>query len=138
MAQFKLDGDQAAHVADLLAAGAGKAQGDVSDMVLALKQAGTVSAQTGLSLEETVGALAALAEQSLLGSDAGTSFKTMLAALTPNSKKAAEAMEAYNIHAFDAQGNFVGMTALAGQLQARPRRPDRRAAGDGARDDLRV
>ncbi len=117
LAQFKLDGDQAVHVADLLAAGAGKAQGDVSDMVLALKQAGTVSSQTGLSLEETVGSLAAMAEQSLLGSDAGTSFKTMLAALTPNSEKAADAMEAYNIHAFDAQGNFVGMTELAGQLR---------------------
>jgi TP901 family phage tail tape measure protein len=118
MAQFKLEGDQATHVADLLAAGAGKAQGDVSDMVMALKQAGTVSAQTGLSLEETVAALSAMAEQSLLGSDAGTSFKTMLAALTPNSKKAADAMEQYNINAFDAQGNFVGMTELAGQLQA--------------------
>lgn len=118
MAQFKLEGADVPHIADLLAAGAGKAQGDVSDMVLALKQAGTVSAQTGLSLEETVGSLAAMAEQSLLGSDAGTSFKTMLAALTPNSEKAASAMEQYNIHAFDAQGNFVGMTELAGQLQA--------------------
>lgn len=118
MAQFKLKGDQATHVADLLAAGAGKAQGDVSDMVMALKQAGTVSAQTGLSIEETTGTLAALAEQSLLGSDAGTSFKTMLAALTPNSNAARKAMEQYNIQAFDAQGNFVGMTELAGQLRA--------------------
>lgn len=117
MAQFKLDGSEATHVADLLAAGAGKAQGDVSDMVFALKQAGTVSAQTGLTIEETTGALAAMAEQSLLGSDAGTSFKTMLAALTPNSDKAAEAMDRYNISAFDAQGNFVGMTELAGQLE---------------------
>lgn len=117
MAQFKLEGDQVPHVADLLAAAAGKAQGEVSDMVMALKQAGTVSAQTGLSLEETTGTLAAMAEQSLLGSDAGTSFKTMLAALTPNSTKAARAMEDYNIHAFDAQGKFVGMTELAGQLR---------------------
>lgn len=117
MAQFKLDGEDVPHIADLLAAGAGKAQGEVSDMVMALKQAGTVSAQTGLTLEETTGALAAMAEQSLLGSDAGTSFKTMLAALTPNSDAAAAAMEKYNIHAFDAQGNFVGMTELAGQLE---------------------
>lgn len=118
MAQFGLSGDQVPHIADLLAAAAGKAQGEVSDMVFALKQAGTVSAQTGLTLEETTGALAAMAEQSLLGSDAGTSFKTMLSALTPNSKKAADAMAEYNIHAFDAQGNFVGMTELAGQLEA--------------------
>lgn len=118
MAQFKLDGSQVPHIADLMAAAAGKAQGEVSDMVMALKQGGTVAAQTGLSLEETTGALAAMAEQSLLGSDAGTSFKTMLSSLTPNSEKAAKAMEQYNIHAFDAQGNFIGMTELAGQLES--------------------
>ncbi|WP_294567621.1 phage tail tape measure protein [uncultured Arthrobacter sp.] len=118
MAQFGLEGEQVPHIADLLAAAAGKAQGEVSDMVYALKMGGTVAAQTGLTLEETTGTLAALAEQSLLGSDAGTSFKTMLASLTPNSKKARDAMELYNIQAFDAQGNFVGMTELAGQLES--------------------
>lgn len=117
MAQFNLEGSQVPHIADLLAAAAGKAQGEVSDMVMALKQSGTVAAQTGLTLEETTGTLAAFAEQSLLGSDAGTSFKQMLAALTPNGAKAASAMEQYNIEAFDAQGNFVGMTALAGSLR---------------------
>lgn len=118
MAQFKLEGDQVPHVADLMAAAAGKAQGDVSDMVMALKQGGTVAAQTGLSIEETTASFAALAEQSLLGSDAGTSFKTFLASLTPATDKARDAMAQYNISAFDAQGNFVGMTKLAGQLRA--------------------
>jgi TP901 family phage tail tape measure protein len=117
MAQFKLDGEDVPHIADLLAAGAGKAQGEVSDMVMALKQAGTVSSQTGLSLEETTGALAAMAEQSLLGSDAGTSFKTFLASLTPNSAKAAEAMDELGFSAFDAQGNFVGLEQVAGRMR---------------------
>jgi TP901 family phage tail tape measure protein len=117
MAQFKLDGEDVPHIADLLAAGAGKAQGEVSDMVMALKQAGTVSSQTGLSLEETTGALAAMAEQSLLGSDAGTSFKTFLASLTPNSAKAAEAMDEFGFSAFDAQGKFVGLEEVAGRMQ---------------------
>ena len=117
MAQFKLDGEDVPHIADLLAAGAGKAQGEVSDMVMALKQAGTVSSQTGLTLEETTGALAAMAEQSLLGSDAGTSFKQMLASLTPNSEKAANTMQDLGFSAYDAQGNFIGMTALAGEMR---------------------
>lgn len=117
MAQFKIEGGEVPHVADLLAAAAGKAQGDVSDMVMALKQGGTVAAQTGLSIEETTASFAALAEQSLLGSDAGTSFKTFLASLTPATDKARAAMEQYNIQAFDTQGNFVGMTDLAGQLR---------------------
>ena len=118
MTQFRLSGDQVEHVADLLAAGAGKAQGEVSDLGMALKQSGLVASQTGLSIEETVGTLSAFASAGLLGSDAGTSFKTMLQSLTPSSVKAKEKMEELGISAYDAQGNFVGITDFAGQLQS--------------------
>uniref|UniRef100_UPI0025D84B0E phage tail tape measure protein n=1 Tax=uncultured Aeromicrobium sp. TaxID=337820 RepID=UPI0025D84B0E len=80
---FNLSGKDMSHVADLLAAGAGKAMGDVSDLSQALAQGGQVAAATGLSIEETTATLAAFASQGLLGSDAGTSFKTMLQRLTP-------------------------------------------------------
>jgi hypothetical protein len=49
------------HVADLLAAGAGKAQGSVHDMGYALNQSGLVAAQFGLSIEDTTGVLAEFA-----------------------------------------------------------------------------
>ena len=117
MTQFKLGGEDVSHVADLLAAGAGKAQGDVSDLGAALKQSGLIAAQTGLSIEETVGTLSAFASAGLIGSDAGTSFKTMLQSLTPNSEKAASAMEAMGFSAYDAQGNFKGMTTVAADLR---------------------
>lgn len=117
MKQFKLSGDQLPHVADLLAAGAGKAQGSVEDLGNALKQGGLIASQTGLSIEETTGGLAAFAASGLLGSDAGTSFKTMLQALTPNSAAAASKMAELGISAFDAQGNFVGLAGFAGNLQ---------------------
>lgn len=116
LTQFKLSGSDVGHVADLLAAGAGKAMGDVSDLGMALKQAGLVASQTGLSIEETTGGLAAFASAGLLGSDAGTSFKTMLLNMTPQSKQAAKYMEELGIHAYDAQGKFVGLANYAGQL----------------------
>lgn len=116
--QFRLQGEQIPHVADLLAAGAGKAQGGVGDLGMALKQSGLVASQTGLSIEETVGALSEFASAGLLGSDAGTAFKAMLQALTPNSDEAAAAIEKYNLSAYDAQGNFIGMTEFAGKLRA--------------------
>ena len=47
LTQFKLAGKDVPHVADLLAAGAGKAQGDVSDLAMALKQSGLVASQMG-------------------------------------------------------------------------------------------
>lgn len=118
MTQFKLGGDQVNHVADLLAAGAGKAQGGVTDLGAALQQSGLVAAQTGLSIEETVGTLAEFASAGLIGSDAGTSFKTMLQALTPSSDAARTAIEKYNLSAYDSQGNFIGMTEYAGKLKA--------------------
>ena len=114
LTQFKLSGSDVGHVADLLAAGAGKAMGDVADLGAALKQSGLVASQTGLSIEETTGALSAFAAAGLLGSDAGTSFKTMLLNMTPQSKKAAQLMESLGISAYDAQGKFVGLAAYAG------------------------
>lgn len=116
LTQFKLNGSDVGHVADLLAAGAGKAMGDVADLGAALKQSGLVASQTGLSIEETTGALSAFAAAGLLGSDAGTSFKTMLLNMTPQSKQAAKYMEQLGISAYDAEGKFVGLAAYAGQL----------------------
>lgn len=119
MVQFGLSGKAAGHVADLLAAGAGKAQGEVSDMAAALKQSGLVAAQAGLSIEETTGTLAAFASAGLIGSDAGTSFRTMLLHLMNPSKEAATLISEYGISLYDTSGKFVTMTDLAGQLQAK-------------------
>lgn len=117
LTQFKLSGDKVPHVADLLAAGAGKAQGSVQDLGAALNQSGLVAASTGLTIEEATGSLAAFASAGLTGSDAGTSFKTMLMSLNPNSAAAASLMNELGISAYDAQGNFVGMSEYAGILQ---------------------
>lgn len=117
MTQFKLSGDKLPHIADLLAAGAGKAQGSVQDMGMALKQAGLVADQTGLSIEETTGGLAAFASAGLVGSDAGTSFKSMLQRLTPQSAEAKSKMNELGISAYDAQGNFVGLSKFSENLK---------------------
>jgi TP901 family phage tail tape measure protein len=117
LTQFKLSGDQVPHIADLLAAGAGKAQGSVHDLGEALNQSGLVASSTGLTIEETTGSLAAFASAGLTGSDAGTSFKTMLMSLNPNSAAAATLMNELGIKAYDAQGEFIGMSEYAGVLQ---------------------
>lgn len=117
MTQFGLKGSDIGHVADLLAAGAGKAQGSVGDLGYALKQSGLVAAQTGLSIEETTGTLAAFASAGLVGSDAGTSFKVMLQKLQNPSKEAAGLMQEYGISLYDTEGKFKGITAVAGDLK---------------------
>jgi TP901 family phage tail tape measure protein len=117
LTQFKLKGKDVPHVADLLSAAAGKAQGSVHDMGMALNQAGLVASQTGLSIEDTTGTLAAFANAGLIGSDAGTSFKQMLLMLQAPSDKTRDLMEDLGISAYDASGQFIGITALAGQLK---------------------
>lgn len=94
---FGLQGDQATHVADLLAGASIAAQGEVTDMAMSLQQAGTVSAQAGLSIEQTVGAIALLAKNGLLGSDAGTSLRTTLLRLIPTTKEAKQYTDALGI-----------------------------------------
>lgn len=117
MTQFKLSGTDVGHVADLLAAGAGKAMGGVQELGEGLKQGGLVASAMGMSLEETVAALSAFASAGLLGSDAGTSMKTMLQSLQNPSAKSAKLMDELGISLYDAQGNFAGLANLAGQLE---------------------
>lgn len=117
LTQFGLSGKDVPHVADLLAAGAGKAQGGVADMGMALKQGGLVASQFGLSVEETVGSLSAFASAGLIGSDAGTSFKSMLLALANPSKESAKLMKQLGLDFYDSQGKFIGVAGAAGELK---------------------
>ena len=117
MAQFNLTGADATRIADALAAGAGKAQGSARDLGYALQQSGMVANSFGIGMEETVGTLTSFANAGMTGSDAGTSLKSMLLALANPTKKAQNLMDELGISAYDAQGNFIGLKALAGQLQ---------------------
>ena len=115
--QFNMTGAESTQVADALAAGAGKAVGSAHDLGLALNQAGMVSHSFGISMQETAGTLAAFAESGMIGSDAGTSLKTMLISLANPSTKASNLMQELGINAYDAQGKFIGLSGLAGVLK---------------------
>lgn len=90
---FGLSGDQAVHVADVLANAANDAQGSIVDIGTALQQASAVGRQAGLSLEETSAVLTLFARNGLRGSDAGTSLRTALIRLINPTKKAQEQID---------------------------------------------
>lgn len=115
--QFKLPAEDAAHVSDLLAAGAGKAQGSVDDLALALQYVGPVASSMGLSLEETVGTLALFASQGQLGERAGTGLRGVLMSLTSPSQLAAKTMGEYGIEIFDAQGRMKSLAQISQELK---------------------
>lgn len=117
LTQFGLSGDRATDVADALAAGAGNASGSARDLGFALSQAGTMAHTYGISMEETVGVLSAFASAGMIGSDAGTSLRSMLQHLGNPTKEASELMDELGISVYDNQGHFVSLSNLAGQLQ---------------------
>jgi TP901 family phage tail tape measure protein len=117
MNSFGLQGKDMAHIADVIAAAAGKSATDVHQMSLAFAQSSLLAHQTGLSLEQTAGALALFAQNGLVGSDAGTSLKTMLMRLTPQSDQARGMMDELGFSAYDAAGNFVGLSETAQRMQ---------------------
>jgi TP901 family phage tail tape measure protein len=117
MTQFSLSGKDLPHVADLLAAGAGKAMGSVDDLGQALNQAGLVAASSGHSIEETTGTLAAFASAGLIGSDAGTSLKSAMLMLQGPTAKASQTMSDLGINMYDSNGNMLSMAGIADQLK---------------------
>ena len=117
LSMFHLEGSRAVDVADALAAGAGKALGEVSDFGEALNNCGAQAYSFGMSMEETVGTLALFAENGLVGAEAGTQLNSMLMKLASPTKEAQGVMDELGIATYDAGGNFVGMANFAGQLQ---------------------
>ncbi|QNI06496.1 phage tail tape measure protein [Mycobacterium kubicae] len=119
---FGLNANQADHVADLLTAAQQVAPGEIPDFMLALQQAGTVAKGFGISVEDTTATLAMMFKSGIVGSDAGTSFKTMMTHLANPSDPAQGAMDELGLQIHDATGNFVGMRSLIQQLQAAGKR----------------
>lgn len=119
LTQFRLPATEAAHVADVLAAGAGKAQGSVDDLSLALSYVGPLAGSVGLSLDETAGAIAYFATQGIIGEKAGTSLRGVLAALQAPSMAASKELDKYGISVFDANGNMLSLAGIAEQLKSR-------------------
>jgi len=116
LAQFGLKGKDVTHIADLLAAGADKALGGVSELGQGLKYIGPVAAAAHVGLEQTVGTLALLAQNGIMGEQAGTSLRGMLLSLTAPSHLAAVEMQRYGIEVYNAQGKFIGFNGVAEEL----------------------
>lgn len=117
LSMFHLKGSQASQVADTLAAGAGKAVGNVSDFGEALNNCGAQANSFGMNVQETTGVLALFAQNGTIGAEAGTQLNSMLMKLAAPSTEASNTMKELGISAYDAQHHFVGMANFAGQLQ---------------------
>ncbi len=119
---FGLNADYAGKAADVLANAANASSADIPDVAQAMQQAGVVANSFGVSLEDTSAAIALFANNGIKGSDAGTLLKTALQSLTDQGNPAQGAIEDLGLTVYNAQGEFVGLSSLFGQLEAASKR----------------
>ncbi|WP_052056367.1 phage tail tape measure protein [Rhodococcoides fascians] len=113
---FGLDASYAATAADVLANAANASSAEITDISAGLAQSGAVANNFGLTIEDTAATLGVLSNAGIAGSDAGTLLKSALLSLTDQGKPAQAAIEELGLTVYDAQGQFVGMSSLFGQL----------------------
>lgn len=113
---FGLEADYAAKIADVLANTANASTAEITDVAFALQAGGAVANQFGLTVEDTAAAIGMMANAGIAGSDAGTLLKSALLGLTDQGEPAQGAIADLGLTVYDAQGNFVGLSALMGQL----------------------
>jgi TP901 family phage tail tape measure protein len=124
MNSFGIKAKNAGTIADALAGASAASSASVESLSQALAQVGPGAKNAGLTLQDTVGVLAAFDQAGIKGGDAGTSLKTMLTRLIPQTKQSATAMERLGLFSkttgsafVDNKGNFKNIADVAGILQ---------------------
>lgn len=103
---FRRDGMTATQAANQLAGAANASATDVHELKYGLSMVAPVASGLGLSFRDTTNALAVFAQNGLKGSDAGTSLKTMLMNLQPQTKKQTNLMKDLGIITEDGSNQF--------------------------------
>lgn len=120
MSNFGLKASEMGRVVDKIAGVTINSKFSIDDYRLALAQAGGVAGALGVPIDDFNTAIAATAPLFASGSDSGTSFKTFLQRLNPQSKEAARMMQRIGLYTeesgsafFDAAGNIKSMTEVS-------------------------
>ncbi|MEU2453901.1 phage tail tape measure protein [Streptomyces sp. NPDC012765] len=118
MDQFAMGADKAGRAADILAATANSASGDIIDIYYAMKYAGPVAHGLGVSMEEAAAAVGMLGKAGILGQTAGTTLRGIFTNLAKPTKQMTEGLTEMGISAWDAEGRFKGLRYVIEKLSA--------------------
>lgn len=115
MALFGIEAENMKNAVDGIYGVTSNSKFSMDDYALALAQGGGVAAAAGVEFEDFNTTIAAISPYFGSGSDAGTSFKTMLQRLIPGSKDATAAMKALGLMTEDGANQFYDAN---GQLKS--------------------
>ncbi|WP_373845046.1 phage tail tape measure protein [Clostridium sp.] len=117
MGAFGLSASQSAQAVNALAGAAAASSTDVEPLTQGLAQCAAQANLVGWSIQDTTAVLGEFADAGVVGSDAGTSLKTMLQRLGAPADKAAEAMDSLGINVWDSNGHMKNAAGIAQELQ---------------------
>jgi TP901 family phage tail tape measure protein len=116
MAIFNKTAEEMSSVVDGITGVTTNSKFTIDDYALAIAQAGAVTSATGISLEEFNAVITATSSAFSSGSDAGTSFRTLLQRLSNPTDEAKELMQELGLSLFDTEGNMRDMADIIEQL----------------------
>jgi TP901 family phage tail tape measure protein len=114
---MNMEVSESERVANALAATASSSATTVSSLAESMKYLAPVAAAMNMELEEALTVVAKLGDAGLTGGRATRALATALKGLAEPTEEAAAALEKLGIDTFDAEGNFIGIIELAGQLE---------------------
>lgn len=117
MANFGLQASDMNFVVDQTAGTLQASKFGLMDYRLALGMAGAAAGLSGVSFQDLNAVLSVTASAFTSGSDAGTSFRTFLMRLSPQSKQAEDTMRALGLEFYNANGSLKTMQEVAQELQ---------------------
>lgn len=103
---FKMPAEQAAHMADVMAAASTNANTNVSMMGETFKYAGAVAGSLGYSLEDVAAATGLMANSGIKAEMAGTALRSIMNRLVTPPKEAGEALARFQWEAKNADGTL--------------------------------
>lgn len=110
--------EASATYADIMAAGATKANTSVSELGAAMSGSSAIASSYGQSSTEVGVALLRLAEQSVTGSAAATALSAVMKDLYAGTDQAKDALEALGVSAYDSSGEARDLNDVVGDLDA--------------------
>ena len=115
---FNLDAEETGRVSDVLAAAAASSNTNVQQLGDAFKFVAPTANALGVSVEEAAAAIGVLSDAGIQGGMAGTNLRAIMLRLVKPTEDAATAMANAGINALDANGDFVGLETVIGQVSA--------------------
>lgn len=119
MGAFGLSASQSSQAVNALAGAAAASSTDVQPLSEGLAQCAAQAHLVGWSIQDTAAVLGEFADAGVVGSDAGTSLKTMLRSLGAPTATASKTMESLGINVWDSSGHMKNAAGIAKELQSK-------------------